>query len=155
MTRRIERISQDAAGPLAGPLAQLHSACFPDDPWPPQAIAQVMAIAGFFGRIAWQDDNAAGLALAQGLGEECEILALGVLPERRRTGIGAALLELVVADARCRDARALFLEVAEDNIAARALYAARGFLQIGRRTNYYRHTSRLVDALVLRLLLST
>ncbi len=114
-----------------------------------------MAIAGFFGRIAWQDDNAAGLALAQGLGEECEILALGVLPERRRTGIGAALLESVAADARCRDARALFLEVAEDNIAARALYAACGFVQIGRRANYYRHTSRLVDALVLRLLLST
>jgi [ribosomal protein S18]-alanine N-acetyltransferase len=114
-----------------------------------------MAITGFFGRIGWEDDEASGLALAQGLGPECEILALGVVPERRRAGIGTALLASVVCEARRRGARNLFLEVADDNTAARALYAAGGFVQIGRRTNYYRRVSGLVDALVLRLLLST
>jgi [ribosomal protein S18]-alanine N-acetyltransferase len=65
------------------------------------------------------------------------------------------LLASVVVEAQRRGAQTLFLEAAEDNAAARALYAAQGFVQIGRRTNYYRRASGLVDALVLRLLLST
>jgi [ribosomal protein S18]-alanine N-acetyltransferase len=152
---RLEPVSGMAAAGLAGPLSLLHRACFPDDPWPPQAVAEIMSIRGFFGRIAWAEAEATGLALAQDLEEKCEILALGVVPERRRTGIGSALLESVVGEARHRGARTLFLEVADDNIAARALYGARGFVQIGRRPNYYRRVAGLVDALVLRLLLST
>jgi len=152
---RLEPVSGIAAAALAGPLSQLHRECFLDDPWLPQALAEIMSIPGFFGRIAWEEDEATGLALAQGLGEECEILSLGVVPGRRRTGIGSALLESVVIESRLRRVRNLFLEVADDNIAARALYGARGFVQIGRRPNYYRRVAGLVDALVLRLLLST
>ena len=155
MSLRLEPVSGIAAAALAGPLSQLHRECFPDDPWLPQALAEIMSIPGFFGRIAWEEDEATGLALAQGLGEECEILSLGVVPGRRRTGIGSALLESVVIESRLRRVRNLFLEVADDNIAARALYGARGFVQIGRRPNYYRRVAGLVDALVLRLLLST
>jgi [ribosomal protein S18]-alanine N-acetyltransferase len=152
---RLEPVFREAAAVLAAPLSRLHQTCFPDDPWPPQAIADIIAVAGFFGRIAWEDGEATGLALAQGLGEECEILALGVVPTRRRSGIGTALLFSTMTEARHRGARRLFLEVAADNIAARALYGAHGFVQIGRRTNYYRRVSCLVDALVMRLLLST
>ena len=155
LSLRLEPVCGEAAAALATPLSRLHGACFPDDPWSGRAIAAVMAIAGFFGRIAWEDDEATGLALAQGLGQECEILTLGTVPQRRRAGIGSALLASVVVEARRRGAQTLFLEAAEDNAAARALYAAQGFVQIGRRTNYYRRASGLVDALVLRLLLST
>lgn len=155
MNLRLEPVFGEAAAVLAVPLSQLHQACFPDDPWPPPAIAQIMAVAGFFGRIAWEDSEATGLALAQGSGEECEILALGVVPARRRLGIGSALLLSTMTEARHRGALHLFLEVAADNIAARALYEAHGFIQIGRRTNYYRRVSGLVDALVMRLLFST
>ena len=44
-----------------------------------------------------------------------------------------------------------YLEVAEDNIAARRLYRTLGFTQIGRCRGYYaRPASRAVDALTLR-----
>jgi [ribosomal protein S18]-alanine N-acetyltransferase len=152
---RLDPVSPEAAGALAAPLSQLHGICFPDEPWPSRAIAEIMAMSGFFGRVAWDDDAATGFALAQGLGEQCEILTLGVIPERRRAGIASALLASIFEEAQFRRARTLFLEVADDNIAARALYAARDFVQIGRRPNYYRRASGLVDALVLRLLLST
>jgi [ribosomal protein S18]-alanine N-acetyltransferase len=156
----LESVRSEALAALAAPLAQLHSTCFPDDPWPPQALAEIAAMAGVFGRIARDDETAedaavTGLALAQSLGKECEILTLGVVPARRRVGIGSALLAAVIAEAGCRGAQTLFLEVAEDNIAARALYAAHGFIQIGRRANYYRRFSGPADALVLRLLLAT
>jgi ribosomal-protein-alanine N-acetyltransferase len=155
VSRRLDPVCGEAAAALAEPVSRLHAICFPDDPWAPRAIAEIMAIAGFFGCILWECDDAAGLALAQGLGEECEVLALGVVPARRRRGLGSALLAALVDEARRRGARALFLEVADDNTAARRLYAARGFVQVGRRANYYRRAAGLVDALVLRLLLST
>jgi ribosomal-protein-alanine N-acetyltransferase len=155
VNRRLEPVAREAATLLATPLSQLHHACFPDDPWPPQALAEIISLRGFFGQIVWEDDEPAGLALAQDLAAECEILSVGVVPGRRRGGIGAMLLSALVEEAARRRARTMFLEVAEDNSAARALYAASGFVQIGRRTNYYRRASGLVDALVLRLLLST
>jgi ribosomal-protein-alanine N-acetyltransferase len=151
----LEPIPRAAGAATAALLSQLHSSCFPDDPWPPGAMAEIVAMIGFFGRIAFDNEEAAGLALAQGMGEEGEILALGVAPARRRAGIGSALLAAIVGECRCRGARTLFLEVAEDNIPARALYAAYGFVQISRRANYYRRRSGHADALVLRLLLST
>jgi ribosomal-protein-alanine N-acetyltransferase len=118
-------------------------------------MAEIIAMIGFFGRIAFDNEEATGLALAQGMGEECEILTLGVVPARRRAGIGSALLAAIVGECRGHGTRTLFLEVAEDNIPARALYATYGFVQIGRRANYYRRPSGHADALVLRLLLST
>ena len=46
----------------------------------------------------------------------------------------------------------MFLEVAEDNRAARALYAAAGFASVGRRPAYYARpgAADAVAALILR-----
>jgi ribosomal protein S18 acetylase RimI-like enzyme len=43
----------------------------------------------------------------------------------------------------------MHLEVAEDNAAARALYAKLGFTQAGRRAGYYVTTGGAKDAIVL------
>jgi [ribosomal protein S18]-alanine N-acetyltransferase len=152
---RLELLSGGAVAALAAALAEIHQSCFPDDPWPPQAIVDIAAIPGVFGLLARDGDTPVGLALAQGLGEECEVLTLGVTTARRRTGFGRAMLAGLVSEARRRGSRSLFLEVAADNNAARALYAAQGFRQIGRRANYYRRAAGPADALVLRLSLAT
>ena len=65
------------------------------------------------------------------LGDECEILSLGVVPERRRRGIGSALLAAIGEEAGRRGGHRVFLEVAADNAAARALYSTSGFIQVG------------------------
>ena len=68
----------------------------------------------------------------------------------RLTGRGA-LNEADVAEAMreaaARGAQAVLLEVAEPNVAARALYAGFGFQEVGQRRHYYADGS---DALVLR-----
>jgi [ribosomal protein S18]-alanine N-acetyltransferase len=150
VNRRLEPLRGEAAGAFAAPLSMLHRACFPEEPWDPPAMARIMAIAGFFGRILWEDGEPAGFALALDLGGECEILSLGVVPGRRRAGSGSALLASICEEMLRRGGHSVFLEVAADNAAARALYAARGFVQIGRRLNYYRRPAGLADALVLR-----
>lgn len=139
---------------MAGPVSKLHRACFPEDPWNSVAIAEMMNIAGFFGRIAWANELPAGFVLALDLHRECEILSLGVLPERRREGIGSALLDCVCFEGRVRGAECVVLEVAVDNSAALALYTGRRFMPVGYRRNYYRQESRRADAVVLRCALT-
>ena len=149
MNRRLEAVSGEAAGALAAPLSILHQACFPEEPWEPQAVAKIMAMAGFFGCVVWEDDEPVGFALALDLGSECEILALGVVPGRRRAGTGSALLAAICDEVLRRGGHSVFLEVAADNAGARALYAVGGFVQIGRRRDYYRRPGGPADALVL------
>jgi len=151
MTRRIERVSRGEAGPIS----QLHRACFPEDPWDSEAIEQIMRMPGFFGRVGWANNDPVGFALALVLGEEAEFVSLGVLEDRRRCGMGSALLEAMCDEARLRRADQVVLEVALDNQAARALYVGHGFTVVGHRPNYYRRAERLVDALILRLGLPT
>lgn len=145
MTCCLEPVSRAAAGPLSA----LHRICFPEDPWDVPAITEIMGIAGFFGQIAWEKETRSGFALALDLGDECEILSLGVVPEQRRAGIGTALVNSICCAARLRAAECIALEVAEDNAAARALYAKQGFTVVGRRRNYYCQAGRLIDALIL------
>ena len=151
MTRRVEPVSRGAAGPIS----LLHRVCFPDDPWDISAIEQIMRIPGAFGRIAWVKDHLAGFALAVALGEEVEILSLGVTRNHRRTGVGSALLDSICFESRLRGAERVLLEVAANNNAARSLYAANGFTVAGYRRDYYRQERGLVDALILRRALVT
>ena len=151
MTSRIEPLLRGTASPIS----LLHHACFPEDPWDAGAIEQIMAIPGFFGLIGWAKTTPVGFALALALGEEAEIVSLGVLPDHRRCGIGSAILDTVCCNARLRGAERVVLEVAWDNVAARALYGGRGFTVVGCRRNYYRRAERSVDALILRARLPT
>ena len=149
MTTRITPIPEGAVEALA----ILHCACFPDDPWEAGALARIMALSGGFGWLAWEDQDPAGFILVRDLGNECEILSLGVLPRWRRRGIAQDLLRAVIAEARKRSLPSLVLEVATDNDAAGALYAALGFAPVGRRPRYYRRPDGRADALILRLAL--
>jgi [ribosomal protein S18]-alanine N-acetyltransferase len=151
MTSRLEPLLRGTASPIS----LLHHACFPEDPWDAGAIEQIMAIPGFFGLIGWAKTTPVGFALALALGEEAEIVSLGVLPDHRRCGIGSAILDTACCNARLRGAERVVLEVALDNVAARALYGGRGFTVVGCRRNYYRRAERSVDALILRARLPT
>jgi ribosomal-protein-alanine N-acetyltransferase len=133
-------------------LAALHAECFVDDPWDAEAMRQVLAMPGAFGIVAVDEASGEprGFLLGQALVGQCEVLALGVLEPARRGGIGRLLLERVLADAAAA-CQTVFLEVAEDNMPARALYAAAELTVVGRRPAYYRRRDGgLVAALQLR-----
>jgi ribosomal-protein-alanine N-acetyltransferase len=79
----------------------------------------------------------AGFALYRAVAGEAELLTISVLPEARREGLGAGLLAACENGARTAGAQRMFLEVAEGNAAARALYARAGYRECGRRKGYY------------------
>ena len=125
-------------------LADLHAQAF-DAPWSVEAFADLLEQAGVF---ATATDN--GFILIRVVADEAEILTLAVEPHDRQRGLGRALVEHGAVEATQRGAVRLFLEVAEDNAAARALYARTDFVEAGRRVGYYaRADGPATDALVL------
>jgi ribosomal-protein-alanine N-acetyltransferase len=125
-------------------LAALHEAAFDAaERWDAAAIETLLGMPGAFGLHI----PGTGFVLARVAADEAEILTLAVAPAARRLGHGGVLLAGAMAAAVARGAAAMFLEVAEPNAAARALYAAAGFAEAGRRRRYYPDGA---DALVLR-----
>lgn len=123
-------------------LALLHAACFPDDAWDSGALGTVLAMAGTGGHLACSGTGEiCGFLVGQCLGDDAEILTVGVAPQLRRQGIARALLLDFVTRAGEAGARRVVLEVAADNEAALALYRVLGFVYEGKRQNYYRRAS--------------
>ncbi|WP_172299031.1 GNAT family N-acetyltransferase [Pseudoruegeria sp. HB172150] len=92
-----------------------------------------------------------GFALGRAIAGEAELLTLAVDPDCRRQGLGRNLVQLFEAEAVRRAADIAFLEVADTNAAAHALYLAAGYLETGRRPGYYRAPDgTLVDALIMQ-----
>lgn len=78
--------------------------------------------------------------------EEAHIATIGVTGSAQGHGIGALLLDTLLAEADTRSAVVL-LEVRADNEVAQGLYRRRGFTEIGRRRGYYQPSG--TDAVVM------
>ncbi len=122
----------------------IHAASFPPgERWGADAMALQLNLHGGFGLIVARG----AMLLARTVADEAEILTIAVVPALRRHGVGRALLEAAAQRSAAAGARALFLEVSTENVAARALYAGCGFAEVGLRRHYY---SGGEDALILR-----
>lgn len=123
-------------------LAAIHGRCF-EDAWDRRAMVEIVSMPGASALLASAPapakggTAAAGLAVLRVAADEAELLTIGVLPDRRRRGIGRALVAAACAAAQAAGARWLYLEVGEDNDAARRLYESLVFVEAGHRRGYY------------------
>lgn len=130
-------------------LAALHEACF-DQGWDASSVDALLAMPGTQALLAVEIGDPVGFVVFRRAADEAEVLSIGVLPAGRRRGVGRSLLVAAEAHLRRAEVGRLFLEVAEDDTAARALYAAAGFEALGRRSGYYRRADGgASDALVM------
>ena len=136
------------AGDLADVVA-MERDCY-SDPWPASSFAALPTDDRVCFLVARDSRTNAllGFTVAWHVMDEGELANLAVAPGKRRLGIGQALLDAVTSDALGRGTAELYLEVRESNSAARRLYEAAGFEQVGRRKRYYRQPEE--DALILR-----
>lgn len=112
-------------------LANLHQKCFPHKPWSADDFADLKKsgceiIASQNGFIVWR-----------AVADEAELITIGVAPDARRTGIGAAMIGIMEGELKKAGVKSVFLEVAENNAPARKLYEQNGYVQIGVRPKYY------------------
>ena len=91
----------------------------------------------------------AGYVGVTGVLDEAEIGNLVVDESCRRKGVGLALMNFAIDELKRRGVISIFLEVESDNIGAYEVYKKLGFVEYGRRADYY-GAGR--DAVLMKLL---
>lgn len=138
----------------ADAIAILEAECQGDDAWSATLVRD--GVTGDLPTIQYlvAEDGGAitGYAVASYAGDIAELQRIGVATGNRRRGIASDLLDEIVAHAPSTGADRMLLEVRADNRSALSFYAARNFVEIDRRTRYYKDG---VDAVVMRLPLIT
>lgn len=132
-------------------MAHLHAAAFPSsEAWNTKSFAELMdqktvSAIGIEG-----DLSLAALILIQIVPPEAEILTLATAPTAQRQGLASSLVRAAHTVLNQRGVTDLLLDVAEDNTAALKFYARTGFIENGRRKNYYtRADGDRVDAILM------
>jgi len=126
-----------AAGPAPGieaarpadlaALVALDRACFGRRAWPPAAWVEAVTEPGWMTLVVRAAAGPVAAAVIVPAGPVAHLASLGVHPEHRRHGLGAAIVRDVVARARGGGARFVALEVDVANRGARRLYRREGF----------------------------
>ncbi len=129
------------------PIAEIEKLCF-SDPWSENSIATELNNRLSFWLVAEVDGVVAGYVGSQSVLGESDVMNVAVTPDFRKQGIGEALMRGLMKELKARGNRCLTLEVRVSNEPAIKLYEKLGFLQVGRRPNYYRNPKE--DALILR-----
>ncbi len=94
-----------------------------------------------------ETEKVVGYAGIQVVLDEGYITNVAVLPEQRRGHIASMLLKVFFDFALAHDLSFITLEVRPGNAAAIALYEKFGFVEVGRRKNYYEKPKE--DALIM------
>lgn len=134
-------------------IMQLERESFPTDAWSEPLMAA--EIASPHGRYIVDDEGGrivgyGGVRAVAGA-TDADIQTIAVGSAMRGRGRGRALLGELLATARERGARDVFLDVRADNPVAASLYRSVGFTEVGRRPRYYQPDD--VDAIVMKLVL--
>ncbi len=91
-----------------------------------------------------------GVCVAMDGVEESHLLNIAVDASLHGRGLARELLALLYARCHARSDAGVWLEVRPSNDRARALYLREGFIDMGRRKNYYPAAEGREDALVMR-----
>ncbi len=118
------------------------------DPWSRESIAShLKSPSGVAYLAVTAEGEPLGYLLGLSLGEEAELLRIGVIGKERGTGIGFTILDYFLYDLKSEGTRACYLEVRESNYDAIDLYKKCEFKVTGRRKKYYKNPTE--DALLM------
>jgi len=132
-------LSEDS--PVLDQLAELERTCFAADAWSKNMILSSIRQTCTYVWIVqdMQLRKIVAYAVLYLAGDEGDVANIAVLSSYRKRGIGGALFDAMLNQARDEQVQTIYLEVRQSNDAAIRLYRSREFAEIGRRKNYYRH----------------
>jgi ribosomal-protein-alanine N-acetyltransferase len=117
--------------------------------WTAPQCAGLLPMPGVWLSLAREGEQVIGFSLSRAVLAEAELLLLAVARPHQGKGVGAMLMERFATISQRKGAEQLHLEVRDGNPAL-ALYQRSGFVEVGRRRNYYGgNDGRLFDALTL------
>ncbi len=128
-------------------VAELEKLCF-SAPWSENAITSELANPLSAWLVAMEGDRLLGYIGSQTVLDEADMMNIAVSSEARCRGVARQLVLKLVELLKAQGVHCISLEVRATNDPAKALYEGLGFIQVGRRPNYYRNPKE--DALILR-----
>lgn len=99
--------------------------------------------------VAKSNQNVVGFAGMKIILDEAEIMNIVTKKDCRNQGIGKLLLKRLLLEAKNKNIKKINLEVNEDNIIAIHLYESLGFIQNGKRKNYYDDKNAILMSKIL------
>lgn len=147
---RDEPALSEASGRDAGSIAALHAASFRRG-WSDDEVESLLIDRRVICHRATTGRRLAGFIMSRLVEDEAEILSVAVAGAWQGRGLARRMLDLHLRRLAGLGARAVFLEVDENNAAAIRLYRRAGFNEVSRRPNYYQGPDgTAATALVLR-----
>ena len=128
-------------------VAELEQLCFAD-PWSEKALELLLGD-GAYGAVCLQEGRVMAYGGVLWAPFEGQITNIATHPNARRCGMGAAVLEHLIAVAIERGCEQLSLEARVSNTPAISLYERYGFEKMGLRRGFYKHPTE--DAYVMCL----
>lgn len=125
-------------------LVNIYKQCFPEK----NAAAEIKALGEDFSFDILDDKCFIIFKIVSE--EEAEIIDIGTLPEHRQQGLATLILNETLKDLQDIGVNTIYLEVAEDNLAAINLYEGCGFKQYNIRNGYYNVNGKRIDALLMK-----
>ena len=129
-------------------VAELEKICFGTEAWSVNSITSELDNPLSLWLVALEGDTVLGYVGSQTVMEETDMMNVAVHPDHSRRKIATGLITGLIGALAKRGSRSLTLEVRTSNVPAIEMYTLYGFVQIGRRKNYYRNPKE--DALIMR-----
>lgn len=116
--------------------AVIEKECF-TSPWSEESLELLCKEGIGMGMVCQSDGKVCAYGGMLCIIDEGQITNIAVLPEYRRMGYGAAIVESLKKYAKYNGLHIITLEVRESNKAAIALYTSHGFKVTGKRKDFY------------------
>ena len=121
-----------------------------DYPWTLGILSDCLRV-GYYCQLIEIDTQIVAYSVMSVAASESHLLNLAVHPDWQKQGFGRSLLNSMLEYARAKGAAMSFLEVRESNARAIKLYLAKGYNQVGKRTDYYPAHLGREDAIIFAL----
>jgi ribosomal-protein-alanine N-acetyltransferase len=119
-------------------------------PWTPGIFRDCLQ-AGHNCWVLVDEGDIVGYGILSVAAGEAHVLNLCIGPMHRGLGYGRRVLKRLLDLARWYGAERVFLEVRPSNPSAQALYVSTGFVEVGRRPNYYPAQGGREEAVVMAM----
>lgn len=133
-------------------VVEIEKACFAD-PWSRTLFEDALSLEnGVFLSAQTEDGRILGYIICTAVLDEGNVDNIAVRPDCQRQGVASSLLAAFHQYGREHGLTCVFLEVRPSNRNAVLLYEKFGYIEVGRRKNYY--LSPKEDAIIMRMELS-
>ncbi len=134
-------------------IAGIEQQCFGKNAWSQNSLDYQLTndCAYFFSAVS-DNGEVMGYAGSHIMIDECYVDNIAVALAFRGNGIGKALTQRLIENARQKQCAFISLEVRVSNVTAAVLYERLGFVLVGKRKNFYSHPTE--DALIMTLYFS-